>query len=109
MAYISIVPGFPLSPQNQKVRGWQLSIATTLASQNGSIFDAMLTWKQNLDKQFDGLEPCPICYSVVRARFRKSVGIQACGPGSRPAGQDASLLSSRSLALVDIDSYFPSF
>ena len=32
--------------------------------QDGSILDAITMWKENLDKQFEGVEPCIICYSV---------------------------------------------
>lgn len=36
-----------------------------LNSQDGSILDALLLWKQNVDKEFEGVEPCPVCYSVL--------------------------------------------
>ena len=35
-----------------------------LLDQDGSILDAITMWKENLDKQFEGVEPCIICYSV---------------------------------------------
>jgi hypothetical protein len=34
-------------------------------SQDGTLLDALTLWKENLDKEFEGLEPCPICYSVI--------------------------------------------
>jgi E3 ubiquitin-protein ligase DOA10 len=38
---------------------------TLLSAQDGSVLDALLLWKRNVDKEFQGLEPCPICYSVL--------------------------------------------
>jgi len=32
--------------------------------QDGTILDGVLLWKQNLDKHFEGVECCPICYSL---------------------------------------------
>eukprot|EP01117_Protostelium_nocturnum_P008353 TRINITY_DN2981_c0_g1_i1.p1 TRINITY_DN2981_c0_g1~~TRINITY_DN2981_c0_g1_i1.p1 ORF type:complete len:1580 (+),score=519.39 TRINITY_DN2981_c0_g1_i1:179-4918(+) len=45
-------------------RKWLLSMTTLLMTQDGSILDAILLWKSNLDKHFDGVEVCPICYSL---------------------------------------------
>ena len=28
--------------------------------------DAIRVWRKNVDKELDGVEPCPICYSVVQ-------------------------------------------
>ena len=33
--------------------------------QNGSILDAFMLWKQNVDKRFDGIDDCCICYSAI--------------------------------------------
>jgi len=46
-------------------RRWALQIMLMLNSQDGSILDALLLWKQNVDKEFEGVEPCPVCYSVI--------------------------------------------
>ena len=32
--------------------------------QNGSIMDALLLWKRNVDKRTEGVDECTICYSV---------------------------------------------
>ena len=34
---------------------------------DGSISDALLQWKANVDKVFEGVEECPICYMIVHA------------------------------------------
>jgi hypothetical protein len=33
--------------------------------------DAILLWKQNVDKEFEGIEPCPICFSILHVSNRK--------------------------------------
>ena len=48
-------------------RLWQRQISTMLLSQNGTISDALLQWKENVDKVFEGVEECPICYMIVHA------------------------------------------
>lgn len=46
---------------------WQRQISTMLLSQNGTISDALLRWKENVDQVFEGVEECPICYMIVHA------------------------------------------
>ncbi|XP_053675958.1 E3 ubiquitin-protein ligase listerin [Anopheles nili] len=41
----------------------QLSIFLT--HQNGSIYDGLSLWKRNLDRKFEGVEECYVCYSVI--------------------------------------------
>lgn len=41
----------------------QLSIF--LIHQNGSILDGLSLWKRNLDRKFEGVEECYVCYSVI--------------------------------------------
>eukprot|EP00742_Colponemidia_sp_Colp-10_P007880 GILJ01008498.1.p1 GENE.GILJ01008498.1~~GILJ01008498.1.p1 ORF type:complete len:1730 (-),score=257.38 GILJ01008498.1:467-5332(-) len=50
-----------------KWRRWVLSIQTLLSNQNGTICDAVLLWKKNVDKVFEGVEDCPICISTIHA------------------------------------------
>jgi hypothetical protein len=45
-------------------RKWLLSMTTLLMTQDGTILDAVLLWKQYLDQHFEGVECCPICYSI---------------------------------------------
>eukprot|EP00514_Thraustochytrium_sp_LLF1b_P007910 CAMPEP_0184535852 /NCGR_PEP_ID=MMETSP0198_2-20121128/16112_1 /TAXON_ID=1112570 /ORGANISM="Thraustochytrium sp., Strain LLF1b" /LENGTH=1658 /DNA_ID=CAMNT_0026928925 /DNA_START=62 /DNA_END=5037 /DNA_ORIENTATION=- len=75
---ISLPPAFPLDPVTvegtkqvglQKDR-WQrivLQMTTMLSSQDATLLDAVLFWKFNMDKEFEGMEPCPICYAVAHA------------------------------------------
>ena len=48
-------------------RKWQRQISTMLLSQDGDISAALLRWKDNVDKVFEGVEECPICYMIVHA------------------------------------------
>lgn len=36
-----------------------------LGLQNGALAEAIGIWKRNFDKEFEGVEECPICYSVI--------------------------------------------
>lgn len=49
-------------------RRWVLQIIKVTASQDGSLLDAVLLWKKNVDKEFEGVEPCPICYSILNPK-----------------------------------------
>lgn len=33
--------------------------------QNGSIMEGLALWKNNVDKRFEGIEDCMICFSVI--------------------------------------------
>ena len=45
-------------------RRWALQIMLMLNNQDGSVLDALLLWKRNVDKEFEGVEPCPTCVLV---------------------------------------------
>ncbi|KAL3881947.1 hypothetical protein ACJMK2_028330 [Sinanodonta woodiana] len=49
-------------PQWEK---WLLQLNIFLQHQNGSIMDGLRLWKNNIDKRFEGVEECTICYSVL--------------------------------------------
>lgn len=44
---------------------WKLQISRVLTNQNKNIIDAIIFWRKNLDKMFDGIEPCFICYCIL--------------------------------------------
>ena len=73
---IRIPPSFPLwnaevdcqktlGISEKRWRHWPLQIMLMLNSQDGSILDALMLWKQNVDTEFQGVEACPVCYSVL--------------------------------------------
>jgi hypothetical protein len=49
-----------------RLRKWLISIAVYLRAQNGTLVDAMLLWKRNVDRQFEGQEECLICYAIIQ-------------------------------------------
>jgi len=48
-------------------RKWILSMTTLLLTQDGRLVDAAVLWQKSLDKHFEGIELCPICYSVFHS------------------------------------------
>ncbi|CAH9129291.1 unnamed protein product [Cuscuta epithymum] len=48
-----------------KKRKWLMSMMSFVRNQNGALAEAIQIWKSNFDKEFEGVEECPICYSVI--------------------------------------------
>ncbi|CAI8585942.1 unnamed protein product, partial [Vicia faba] len=48
-----------------KQRKWLMSMMLFVRNQNGALAEAIGIWKNNFDKEFEGVEECPICYSVI--------------------------------------------
>lgn len=48
-----------------KQRKWLMSMVSFVRNQNGALAEAIRIWKNNFDKEFEGVEECPICYSVI--------------------------------------------
>ncbi|XP_078436536.1 HEAT/U-box domain-containing protein isoform X2 [Wolffia australiana] len=48
-----------------KQRKWLLSLTAFVCNQNGAIAEAIRIWKSNLEREFEGVEECPICYSII--------------------------------------------
>lgn len=46
-------------------RNWLLQMITFMCNQNGTVLDGFQIWKRNVDKRFEGVEDCTICYSIV--------------------------------------------
>ena len=86
---VQLPANFPLSPVQvntiQKVgvapsqwRYWMLQMTMLLHRQNGNILDALLLWKQKVDKKLDGLEECMICFSIVHGTNARSLPKLQC-------------------------------
>ena len=54
-----------LGVSEERWRRWALQIVSMLSKQDGSILEAVALWKNNVDREFDGVEACPICYSTL--------------------------------------------
>ncbi|XP_057789666.1 E3 ubiquitin-protein ligase listerin [Salvia miltiorrhiza] len=73
---IHLPPSYPLKPvdvdctrslgiSEVKRRKWLMSLMAFVRNQNGALAEAIRIWKSNFDKEFEGVEECPICYSVI--------------------------------------------
>jgi len=60
----------------ERWKRWQLQIKQMLNNQGGTLRDALLLWKDNVDKEFAGVEPCPVCYSVLHVKTHKLPSLQ---------------------------------
>ncbi|GAB0100222.1 hypothetical protein DMENIID0001_162270 [Sergentomyia squamirostris] len=72
---VTLPPNYPLGPV--KVDGGKqiggrlqsrvvvMQLTIFLTHQNGTINDGLSLWKRNLDKKFEGVEECYVCYSVI--------------------------------------------
>ncbi|VDL19980.1 unnamed protein product [Hymenolepis diminuta] len=76
---ITLPENFPLSPVHVETgsrtgtvmsnwRTYIVLLSVFINNQNGSILEAIGLWLRNLKKKFEGVEECPICYSVIYDR-----------------------------------------
>jgi len=70
------VEGVRLGISEQIWRKWLLSMNAMLLTQDYSLLDAVMMFKQNLDKHFTGVDVCPICYSLLHATTRSLPNFQ---------------------------------
>jgi len=71
---LKLSPAHPLKPVTVTMshksvtdalwRKWLLSMRSLLLTRDGSVLDAVLLWRGYLDKHFEGVECCPICYAI---------------------------------------------
>uniref|UniRef100_A0A671VDD3 E3 ubiquitin-protein ligase listerin n=1 Tax=Sparus aurata TaxID=8175 RepID=A0A671VDD3_SPAAU len=62
---IAVESGRRVGVAVQQWRNWMLQLSTYLTHQNGSIMEGLALWKNNVDKRFEGIEDCMICFSVI--------------------------------------------
>ena len=48
-----------------RLRKWMLTVTSILQHQNGAVAEGLMLWRSNIDREFKGVEPCPICYLVI--------------------------------------------
>lgn len=76
---ITIPEIFPLSTAQLEARSrvgmsearWRktlLEMTTLLQARDGSLAEAVGVWKRTLDKCFQGVDECPVCYSVLHLK-----------------------------------------
>jgi len=59
---------------------WMMQLTTSIIAQrNGSILDALVLWKCHVDKMFEGVEECFVCYTILGASFQlPKLGCNTC-------------------------------
>ncbi|XP_066277345.1 E3 ubiquitin-protein ligase listerin-like isoform X3 [Branchiostoma lanceolatum] len=62
---VNVESGKRVGVASAQWRNWMLQMTTFLSHQNGSIMDGLILWKKNVDKRFEGVEDCMVCYSVI--------------------------------------------
>lgn len=65
LGVVSVESGKKIGVTAAQWRSWMLQMTTFLTHQNGSIMDGLILWKRNVDKRFEGVEDCMICFSVI--------------------------------------------
>ena len=65
-----------LGVPEKRWKRWALQIRMMLNSQDGTLLDAFMLWKENVDKEFEGVEPCPVCYSVLSVKTHELPSLQ---------------------------------
>eukprot|EP01016_Furgasonia_blochmanni_P048441 TRINITY_DN720_c0_g1_i6.p1 TRINITY_DN720_c0_g1~~TRINITY_DN720_c0_g1_i6.p1 ORF type:complete len:457 (+),score=158.07 TRINITY_DN720_c0_g1_i6:81-1451(+) len=48
-----------------KINKWVLMMRSLMINQNNPILSSLMIWKKNIDKQFEGIEECAICYYCI--------------------------------------------
>jgi Ring finger domain len=51
--------------QESRWRSWLLSVSSVISAQNGTLQDAVILFKKNVQLHFEGIKDCAICYSVI--------------------------------------------
>ena len=59
-------------------RRWELQLRGVLSSRGGSLWAALSLWRETVKSTFTGVEPCPICYSLLH-HSDKSLPKMLCG------------------------------
>eukprot|EP00026_Physarum_polycephalum_P000411 Phypoly_transcript_00412.p1 GENE.Phypoly_transcript_00412~~Phypoly_transcript_00412.p1 ORF type:complete len:1599 (+),score=331.51 Phypoly_transcript_00412:75-4871(+) len=59
-------------------RKWLLGMTTLLLTSEGNLLDACLLWKNSLDQHFEGVEVCPICYSLFNSGQLPKLQCRTC-------------------------------
>ncbi|GMH59062.1 hypothetical protein TrRE_jg12253, partial [Triparma retinervis] len=55
---------------------WGLMMNCSLQQGSGGILDALLLWKDNIEAEYEGVEPCPICYAILHPDTRSKPGLE---------------------------------
>lgn len=67
---VQIDAGKRVGVTDVKWRSWLLQLTTFLSHQNGPILDGIDLWRRNIDKRFEGIEKCTICFSILHSNYQ---------------------------------------
>merc|ERR1712106_568356 len=62
---VEVESGKRVGVETGQWRKWMLQLTTFLTHQNGTILNGLCLWKSNVDKRFEGVEECYICYYIL--------------------------------------------
>jgi len=77
---LSVESGKRVGVETGQWRKWMLQLTTFLTHQNGSILDGLSVWKRNVDKRFEGVEECYICFYILHGSNHQlpKLGCRTC-------------------------------
>lgn len=61
-----------------KRRSWLLRMSTSLLNGSSSLWDAVSLFCKNLAREFEGVEPCPICYMITSNNELPNMSCRVC-------------------------------
>lgn len=67
---VQIDGGKRIGVTDVKWRSWLLQLTRFLAHQNGPLLDGIDLWRKNIDKRFEGVEKCMICFSILHSNYQ---------------------------------------
>lgn len=84
---IQIPPNFPfrsvdvdgrktLGVSESRFKRWALQMRQIVNNQDGTLLDALMLWKRYVEKEFEGVEPCPVCYCVLAVKTHELPNMQ---------------------------------
>lgn len=65
---VEIICRDKLGMEENRWRRWILQMIQLINNSEKSLIDAVFWWKANIQKQIEGIDPCPICYSILHTR-----------------------------------------
>lgn len=66
LLFLCLAIVLPMSVASKNAGGFSCDYLRSAGCvQNGSVLDGLQLWKRNVDKHFEGVEECYICYSVL--------------------------------------------
>lgn len=65
LGHISVVSEKRVGVSGPQWEKWLLQLNIFLQHQNGNILDGLKLWKNNIDKRFEGVDECMICFYVL--------------------------------------------